>query len=358
MIWGVQPTLDIMALDERQRALRLLRQFGWNSTSFQILQPQFKFWFLDNRACVAYVNTENAWVVAGAPVAATERVHAVAQAFVDEARRQQRRVVFFAAEARLAAHPGFKSILVGQQPVFDATLWPSVVRQRPRLREQLRRARCKGVQIERLTPGRLANPKASIRLDLESLIARWLAAKSMPKMGFLSEIQPFLFATERRYFIARRADECVGFAAMAPVFQRQGWFLENLVRAPDAPNGTTESLIDVAAREAAEAGSVFFTMGLTPLAGDIGFWLGIAKWVAEPLYGFAGLERFRAKFHSTRDLPIYITCPRDQTSLSAVYDCLVAFAQGGLLRFGVRVLSHNARALLAAIARRMLSRGS
>ena len=358
MIRGVQPTLDIVALDERNRALRLLRQFGWNWTSFQILQPQFKFWFLGNRACVAYVDTGRAWIVAGAPVAAADSVSTVARAFVDDARQQHRRVVFFGSEGRLAAQSGFKSILIGRQPVFDATQWLSIVQRRARLREQLNRARAKGLRIESVSPSRVADSKMAMRLELESLIARWLSKKAMPKMGFLSEIQPFAFAHERRYFIAHRGDQCVGFAAMAPVYQRQGWYLENLVRAPDAPNGTAESLIDVAARDAAESGSGYFTFGLTPLAGNIGFWLAVAKRVGSPLYGFAGIERFREKFRPTADLPIYIAYPSEQTAISAVYHSLVAFAQGGLVRFGGLTLLHNAHTLLGTIGRSLRGPGS
>src|SRR5438093_1404239 len=74
---------------ERLRVLALLKRYGWNATSFQILEPGFRYWFderseetggraprgIDERseACVGYVDTGRAWVAAGSPVAAPER---------------------------------------------------------------------------------------------------------------------------------------------------------------------------------------------------------------------------------------------------------------------------------------------
>jgi phosphatidylglycerol lysyltransferase len=158
-------------------------------------------------------------------------------------------------------------------------------------------------------------------------------------------MQPFSFLQERRYFVARQAEAIVGFGAMVPVYERRGWLLENLVRAPDAPNGTTETLIDSAMREAAKTGSGFLTLGLAPLAGEVGFWLTMAKRFGTSLYNFAGIERFRAKFHPNDCCPIYISFPPDQSAPLAIYDTLVAFAEGGLMRFGVRVLLRQMRSV-------------
>jgi lysylphosphatidylglycerol synthetase-like protein (DUF2156 family) len=98
--------------------------------------------------------------------------------------------------------------------------------------------------------------------------------------------------------------------------------------------------------EAAQSGSGFLTLGLMPLAGDIGFWLTIAKLLGTSLYNFAGIERFRAKFQPSAYLPIYLTYPSDQSAPLAIYDTLMAFAQGGLMRFGVRVLLRQLRMAL------------
>ena len=70
---------------ERERVLELLRRHGWNATSFQTLESDFRYWFHGDDACVAYVDTGAAWVAAGAPIAAPERLADVAGAFVEAA---------------------------------------------------------------------------------------------------------------------------------------------------------------------------------------------------------------------------------------------------------------------------------
>ena len=59
---------------ERRRVLAMLRRHGWNATSFQVLEPGFQYWFPDDDACVAYVDTGAAWIAAGAPLTTKERL--------------------------------------------------------------------------------------------------------------------------------------------------------------------------------------------------------------------------------------------------------------------------------------------
>ncbi|MGZ6135391.1 MAG: phosphatidylglycerol lysyltransferase domain-containing protein, partial [Myxococcaceae bacterium] len=83
---------------ERRRVLAVLRRHGWNATSFQVLEPGFQYWFADEDACVAYVDTGSAWVAAGAPLTAPARIGAVGEAFHGRAREAGRRVAFFGVE--------------------------------------------------------------------------------------------------------------------------------------------------------------------------------------------------------------------------------------------------------------------
>ena len=47
-------------IESREQVLALVRRFGWNATSFQVLEPGFRYFFLDDDACVAYVDTGRA----------------------------------------------------------------------------------------------------------------------------------------------------------------------------------------------------------------------------------------------------------------------------------------------------------
>src|SRR5215471_11589021 len=133
--------------DERARVLALVRRYGWNATSFQVLEPGYRFFFVDADACVAYVDTGRAWVAAGAPLAAEARFESVAAAFCAAARAAGRRACFFATEDRFTSRVPLRALLVGEQPVWEPEIWNAALRESPSLREQLRRARAKGVRV-------------------------------------------------------------------------------------------------------------------------------------------------------------------------------------------------------------------
>jgi phosphatidylglycerol lysyltransferase len=172
---------------------------------------------------------------------------------------------------------------------------------------------------------------------MQALIDRWLKHRSMPPMSFLVEISPFTFAQERRYYLARQGSAVVGILVAVPVYQRQGWFFEDVLRDPAAPNGTAESLIDFAMREVAREGATFVTLGLAPLAGDAR-WHRVVRALTSGLYNFDGLYAFKSKLRPDAWDPIFVAWPSKVSRVAAVYDVLDAFAGGKLVRFGLRTV--------------------
>jgi hypothetical protein len=163
---------------ERARVLALLRRYGWNATSFQTLEAGFRYWFDGDDACVAYVETGGAWVAAGAPIAPRERLDAVAAAFGRAARAAGKRWAFFGAESRLLESSSLADMRIGEQPIWDPRRWAEESVKRSRnLREQLRRARAKGVVVRRVDAAELADGAplraAILIVALFSLTMRW-----------------------------------------------------------------------------------------------------------------------------------------------------------------------------------------
>lgn len=341
---------QVPSTEARLRVLSALERHGWNATSFQTLGSEFLYWFAADGSPVAYVDTGRAWVAAGAPIAPESALGPVAREFADAAKRLGRRVVFFATELRTAGLPGFDSLLIGEQPLWDPREFAGVVSATPSLREQLRRARAKGVTVTRADPREIAEHGAPLRRALEKLVDAWLATRPMPPMGFLVHVEPFSFATERRLFVARRGDELVGFAAVVPVYARNGWFIEDLIRASSAPNGTVEALVAAAMDDAAAEGSDYLTLGLAPLAGSVTDTLRFIARLGSPLYDFSGIHAFKAKFRPREWVPIYLTYPHDERVETAVLDALSAFSRRGLLRYGVEALVRGPAIVVRVLA--------
>jgi phosphatidylglycerol lysyltransferase len=334
----------------RARVLGLLQRHGWNATSFQSLEAGFRYWFDRDDACVAYVETRGAWVVAGAPICPAERLAAVAHQFALAARAAGQRCAFFAAESRLVAVAGLRAMQVGEQPVWDPTRWHDTVMAAASLRQQLRRAGNKGVTVRRVAAAELAEPDAPLRRTVAALIGRWQHHRPMAPMGFLVDVQPFDFPDERRYFVAERGGELLGFVAAVPIYQRNGWLIEDFLRDPEAPNGTAELLIDATMRALADEGSRYVTLGLAPLSGPLAGWLRAARTLSTALYDFHGLRAFKAKLRPHAWDPIYLAHPAGSSSHVALVDALAAFARGSFLRFGGATLLRGPALVVRVLA--------
>jgi phosphatidylglycerol lysyltransferase len=336
-------------MTERERVLELLERHGWNATSFQILEPSFCYWFSDDgEACVGYVDTGRAWVAAGPPIAAPDRIAVTTNQFVDAARAARRRVCLFATESRFrdAAPTDWHSVPIGEQPIWSPAEWDDILRKRKSLREQLRRARAKGVTVRLLS----AEELSARRTELDTLIKRWLSSRTIAPMGFLVQVEPFTHAEHRRIFIAEQAGNIVGFLGVIPIYARDGWFFEDFLRDPAAPNGTIELLVDAGMRAAAAESISVVTLGLAPLAGDVPLLLRSARRMGRALYDFDGLRAFKAKLSPRSWDPIFLSYPPTTNAVRATADTLTAFARGGLLRFGIETLLRGPAIVIRLLA--------
>lgn len=79
----------------------------------------------------------------------------------------------------------------------------------------------------------------------------------MAPMGFLVQLDLFTYADERRFFVAE-------LLSAVPLYARDGWFFEDVLRHPLAPNGTMELLFDHAMRAIGADGSRHVSYGLAP----------------------------------------------------------------------------------------------
>ena len=334
----------------RARVLTLLKKYGHNTTSFQILEPGLDYWFDGDDACIGYCDTGGAWVVAGAPVAPVEREIEVFERFLAAARAERRRVRFFCVEKDLSDELGLSHLHIGDQPVWDPGQWDDVLRSKRSLREQLRRARAKGVLVRAVSPDELADTDTPIRQRIDEMIEHWMSSRAMAPMGFVVHLDPYSLPEERRFYVAECDDRVVCILAAVPIYAREGWFFEDVLRDPAAPNGTIELLFDHAMRDIHELGSQHVTFGLAPLAGTNHRVLRMIRDHSAWLYDFEGLRRFKAKLKPTTWDPVYMAYPTSERGIRATVDILAAFARGSFIKFGVQTLIHKAAAVTRVLA--------
>ena len=324
----------------RARALAALDRFGEDAVSFQGLESALAWWHdasapAGTGASVAYLDTGRSWIAAGRPLAADTAP--AARRFAAAARAAGRRPVFFAVES-LAPFAGFRHLAIGLQSVLEPSRWPATLATHRRLREQLRRARAKGVSVRVVEPAELM-PGMPLRAAVERLGAEWLAARAMEPMAFLVAVEPFHAPERHLYVVAERHGRPVQFLSAVPARRSGGWLFEDMLRGAEAPNGTTELVLDLALRTIA-GDAAWATPGLTPLAGGVSWSLQAARIVSRPLYDFEGLRRFRARLSPSRWIPIWLVWDRGP-ALLVLADVLRAFAGGRLAAFAWRSLTRH-----------------
>lgn len=332
-----------MPTPDRSRAHAIVRARGWNGTSFQVLGDGFSYHF-DEDAFVAYVDTGTAWVAAGAPVVSRDRLAAVAESFCAAAAEAGRSVCFFGVGSRFVAEvPAWRALTLGAQPVWRTSRWRERAERARSIGGQVRRAAAHGVAIRRIDARELEEG-ATTRRAVEAVLARWLSRRRMAPMGFLVGGQPFAFADERRMFVAEHGGRIVAVSSAAPIYARRGWLVETLARLDDAPNGTTEALVDATIRAAGDDGDELVTLGMSPLSGvPVARPLRIARWLTSPFYDFTGLHAFRAKLRPDEWEPLYISVPPGGGRWRGLLESLRAFAGGGVVSFALRSAWHLAQ---------------
>ncbi|GMA14289.1 DUF2156 domain-containing protein (plasmid) [Deinococcus metallilatus] len=259
-----------------------------------------------------YTPVGRVWLAAGDPLAPPACWGEFARAFLSAARAAHVTPALAggsAAFAQAAVREGWRAVRFGATPYLDARTWSPRGHAGRTLRNNLNRARRAGVEVSAVPC-----PDAPTWAEIDALSAAWLSARSGGRaLGWVLALTPRQHASHRRFFVARRSDgPLLAFLACSPLPAREGWYLEDVVRAPDAPGGTAALLVHDAILALREAGARTVTLGCAPLA-DVALpdetfaralHLERAARQLGPLlahaYNCGGLRRFKAQFAGAR----------------------------------------------------------
>ncbi len=322
-----------------QRARELVLRYGWNATSYQILNPAMEHWFSkEGDAVVGFVRRGLFQVVAGAPVCAEERLAAIVAEFEEAALERSDRVCYFGAANRLCtvlrSLPTHAEIVIGAQPIWNPQEWPALLKKHSSLRAQINRARNKGVAVHEWDA-----LDRSQHAALQTCLEDWLATHPFPTLRFLTEPVDLGEMRDRRLFVASSDDSVLGFLIATPVPDRNGWLIEQIVRGRAAPNGMAELLVGTAIESLGADGAEYVTLGLAPLSqraetdtGANASWmrllLTLIRAHGKRFYNFDGLDAFKAKFRPDSWEPLYAISNEKHFSFAALYAIAAAFSEG------------------------------
>ncbi len=321
----------------------LILRYGWNTMSYQILNPGISHWFSERRdAVIGYVETGTYIIAAGSPVSSEERLEDVVLEFFGFVKALKKKVCFFGAQQRIApilhAVAPVSAILLGAQPIWSPSEWLASLREKSSLRAQVHRAVNKGISSE------LWNRATAVSIDtLTGCLKEWIDSRRLPPMRFLVEPNILNELDDRIVVIAKKYDQVVGFCVASPIPLRNGWLIEQIIRGQRAPNGTAELMLETMIRHLETIGANLVTLGLSPLSlhypplQSQPLWLTmllrITRLGGKIFYNFDGLDVFKAKFLPVQWEPMYAITNEKKPTLSTLYAIGEVFAGMSPVRF-------------------------
>jgi len=295
--------------DPTGELLRLQTLYGYNPHSLVSIAPGASVWSTpDIDGAIIYGEFGRVWLVAGDPLAPLEDMADLARQFAAFAKRKNRVVAFVPTSAeftRLMTPDDFTAVKVGASPYFDLTTWNPRGDCAKKLRAGVNQARRAGVEVETIS----ARVDESLKKETAQLCLSWLSSRrSATTFGWLIALDPFLHSEYKKYFAARVNGKLVGFLAASPIPARKAWYLEDVLREPDAPPGTATLLVVDALAKLKAEGVTLATLGTSPLGTDgpndvlsaehrvIERALRLASQRLGAFYNFEGLRRFKGNF--------------------------------------------------------------
>src|ERR1041385_471816 len=313
--------------DPSAELLRLHQLYGYNEHSLVGIAPGVRLWSCpETKGAVTFNDFGKVWLVPGDPLASVEDQAAVAYRFLRAARVQGRSVGFIPASERFAKHSrrlGLRAVKIGSAPYFDLATWAPRGDRAKKARAGVNQARRAGVEV-----AEVINIDETLIREASCLCNRWLKTRRSPtKFAWLFSVDLFQHSERKKYFTARDpTGKLGGFLAASPIPARQGWYLEDVLRLPDAPNGPADLMIVEVLKSLKRHGAKLATLGTAPLAMEgaldssishsskLSKLMRVVATVFAVFYNFEGVRRFKAKFAPSWWESEYILVTRNITA--------------------------------------------
>lgn len=306
-------------IDERRAVLDAFERYGASPLSSLVrYEAPWRAFPAAGGGVVPYLEAPRAAVAWADPLCPPGQEAEALTSFAAAMGNERRGVCAIAvseALARAALDAGWSAFKIGEEPRFDLGAWrPPPGNKGKKLRWAVNHARREGVGVDEYRPGE--GRQERLDAEVEAVVAGWRGALQRPEPKSFMRTAP-LEATERkRLFVARRRGRAEAVLACSHLPATGAWYLEDLVRLPDAVNGATELLVVEALARFQGDGAPAASFALAPMrrveqqldrrAGAIGRLLGVAIRGFDRRYGFRAIARYEERFEPSEWLPRYL----------------------------------------------------
>ncbi len=314
--------LDTIRLPDR---LTAPKQFGHNTHSFLSLYEGLRYFTVPGVAgYVPIIITPGLILISGEPICPNYSIRPLVIALERYAKEHGCSIGAIPVSEKskdMLEEVGFDSIYIGKEPIFDLQNLPKL---KKALRQAAGRASRHGFKV--------VSFDSSYKKQLEELCAEWQDSRELPPLEFLFQLRPLELNQYKKYFlVVDKDDKLCAFLACSPIYARNGWYLEDLIRRPTAANGCTELLISEALSALAAEGYAIATLALAPLAGlpdkdenhpILNVILRLCYRHLSFVYHFQSLEYFKGKFQPSHWEKNYFCVYRNGQRLGVTFNLL------------------------------------
>jgi len=300
------------ALGEVAAALAI---YGQEADQYNVLGPDpwLVIWNDERSGFINFLEGRRCLLTWRSPVASVEEQPGLLARLVDYAERVHKPL--FCVEVNESTKNasvalGMTAMWVGTESFIDLSTWSITGGKRQKVRWAQSHATSIGLWWREAFPWRDASDEARIR-DVE---AAWKDERPERRTDSFLRTDFEELSNVRRYFVCDGPSGVVAFVTCTPVSD-DGWYLQDIVRRPNAPRGALEGAMAFALDSLRDDGYVFSTNGPLP------FWVPYEGW-SDPdqlgalgqrvfnffdrRYRFQGINTFRSKFTPDRTIPLYL----------------------------------------------------
>ncbi len=308
--------------EHRDEVAAALARYGHEAGHYSVLGPDpwRVLWSDDRQGFVAFLRTSRVLLAWRSPVATPDAQPALIGKLAAYARAHHVPPVAVpvnAVTAQAARHNGLRTTWIGSEATIDLTRWSLDGTVRQKVRWACNYGRRAGLHWREASPRDSATDVRVLAAVQES----WKAVRPARNTASFLRTDFTDLLEWRRYFVAERDAEVVASLSCTPINDHE-WYLQDLVRTPDAPRGALEGAIALALSTLRDDN--FSRASHGPLA----FWhphhdpqpaahLGmLGERVVRSFdrrYQFRAINQFRVKFVPDRVEPLYVAWSRRAT---------------------------------------------
>ena len=292
--------------------LQWIKKYGTNPYSSLLLYKDMAaFPLASTEGFIGYRNGRGMLMVLGEPVCAPEQYRVAMQEFIDYCKKEKKSFIQICcgdAYKEAVKELDLSAVYIGEDFIFDASTYlPKGERAKP-ARWAKNRAIRSGVSVKEYNPNKQPNP--ALEAAFSAVAQRWMK-KATPFTPHLIDLNIFENRLYKRYFYAEVGGAPVALITCLPIFGRQGYLLEDVIRDPASPYGSIEFITLTILDSLKNDDSKMATFGISPrldvdgLTGTPRFFMRTGMWFANRMFRLPQLHHFRKKFHATYTEPFY-----------------------------------------------------